>query len=125
MEFENLEKKHAELESELQSLTEKEKALNENVKTLEVEVAIQKLEEKIRAKRKSVERLNSKKKKLEKELEEPETSKITEEPRPEDAEKVEGQETDVMVTVAPVESQEPAQSQEEREEKKEKSIFSF
>lgn len=43
----------------MQSLTEKEKALNENVKTLEVEVAIQKLEERIRAERKAMERLNS------------------------------------------------------------------
>ena len=60
-----------------------------------------------------------------KELNEPETSKITEEQEPEGVEEVEEeQKTDLVVTVAPVEGEEPAQSREQhKEEEKKKHRF--
>jgi len=108
----------------LQSMMEEEKTLKEDIKTLEVNVAIQKPEEKIKVKREAVEKLESKKSDLEKELNEPETPKITEEQKPEGTEEEE-QKTDLIVTVAPVEGEEPAQSQEQHkeEEKKKRRFF--
>ena len=59
-------------------MMEDERTLKEDIKTLEVSVTIQKPEEKIKVKREAVEKLESKKSDLEKELNEPETPKITE-----------------------------------------------
>ena len=64
-----------------------------------------------------MEKLESKKSDLEKELKEPEAVKITEEQEPEGVKGVEEkQTTDLVVTVAPVEGEEPAQSQEQHKE---------
>lgn len=123
IETEGLQKKKEELEGKLQSMMEEEKTLKEDIKTLEVSVAIQKPEEKIKVKREAVEELEFKKSDLEKELNEPETPKITEEQKPEGMEEEE-QKTDLIVTVAPVEGEEPIQSQEQhKEEEKNKHRF--
>lgn len=116
-EVEDPERKKVELEDELQLLTEREKALEEDVKTLEVEVAVRKLEEKIKAKQEAVEKLETKKSELEKEMKEPETSETTEGLKPKDTEGVEEeQETDLTLSAVPDEDHEPTQSQEQHEE---------
>jgi chromosome segregation ATPase len=74
IETEDLQKKKEELEGKLQSMMKEGKTLKD-IKILEVSVAIQKLEEKIKTKREVVEKLEIKKSDLEKELNEPETPK--------------------------------------------------
>jgi len=69
--LEQLQKKKAELETTLKSLRDKEKTLGADVKILEEEVAIQEIEEQLKAKRAIVKRLETKQRGLKKRLKSP------------------------------------------------------
>lgn len=58
-EIEDLQKKKAELEFQLHSLEEKEKILEERARLLEEKLAIKELEQKVRIKTESIEKLES------------------------------------------------------------------
>jgi len=123
-EFESLQNRKEGLEKELQSETEREKTLQEDVKIFEVKVAIKKLEEQLKAKHEAAEKLESKTKDLKTELEKPESAKTTEEQKPEAIEKVDEQEEkDLQVAVIPAENSQPAESQETEKEKQKKYRF--
>lgn len=67
-EIEDLQKKKAELEFQLHSVEEKEKTLEERARLLEEKLAIQQLEEKLKIKAESVEKLESRINELEQKL---------------------------------------------------------
>jgi len=114
-----LQKKRGELENELSSTTQKEAALEKEVKTLEEELAVQ-LEEKIRAKNTVVERLESTRSDLERRLKElrehPKPSQMLEEAL---AKEVEPEEEPVEPTEAVDNDEQPQQTDEMKEKHKE------
>lgn len=83
-ELPDIKKKKVELEFQLRSMEEKERILEERAKMLEEKLEIQELEERLKVKHEVVEQLESKVRDLEKRLkepqEEPEASRITNEP---------------------------------------------
>ena len=79
-EIEDLQKKKAELEFQLHSIEEKEKTLAERARMLEEKLAIHELEEHLKIKNETVEKLESRVRDLERRLKEPETSAIVNEP---------------------------------------------
>ena len=76
-EIEELHKKKAGLESELQSLTEQEQSLDDKVKTLEEKLAIQELNVKVKARQEAVNRFEARVKELEEKLENPQWEEAT------------------------------------------------
>ena len=140
--LEQIQKKKAELKNELQSMEHKERGLGESIKVLEEKMMIHDLEERVKAKRAIVERLEFRKRDLEKRLKEPqkkpEPSPVphmpTPTPAPHGAEKTEEPQRrepmEVTVSAAPAGNQHPKQSAapagpqqpkkpEEKKEKKE------
>ena len=98
--------------------------LEEEVKKLEAEITVKKLEKDVKAKQEAVGLLKSKKSDLERELREQESGIVSERPAPESVEEVEEeQETGVTVTTVPVEEEKPLQSQEESKTEKKKRLF--
>lgn len=102
--LEQFQRKKAELKNELQSMEQREKALGETIKMLEEKMAIQELEEKVKAKRAVVERLESKKRDLVRRLKEPQKREPME----------------VTVSAAPAGSQQPKKPEEQKEKQEEK-----
>ena len=70
-ELEQLQKRRTELENAWKSMEQKEKTLGENIKILEEKLAVQALEEKIKAKNAALAKLESTKSDLEKKLQAP------------------------------------------------------
>ncbi len=114
-ELEQIQKKKSELANELRSMEQREKALAEGIKILEEKFAIQELEEQVKAKRAALDRLESKRKELEKRIKEPQKNPqplpkpSTPGPHvPKGPEKKEPME--VKVSAAPAGNQQPKQS---------------
>ena len=103
----NLQDRRVELKEELHSLTAKEKTLEENVKMLELKLAIQKSCKNIKVKREAVNKLESKRSELEKKLNESEASEV----RLKENEK------------PSLETEKPEQPREQRKEKKKHRFF--
>lgn len=102
--LEQFQRKKAELKNELQSMEQREKALRETIMMLEEKMAIHELEEKVKAKRAVVERLESKKRDLVRRLKEPQKREPME----------------VTVSAAPTGSQQPKKPEEQKEKQEEK-----
>ncbi len=134
-ELEQLEKKRAELKSEWESIEHREKTLANSVKILEEKLAVQELEETVKARRAALEQLENKKMNLEKKLKvpqkNPEPSPMPQKPTA-TSEVIEKMEEPMEVTVsatpaadqqpkqsaAPVQSQHPKKPEERKEKKK-------
>jgi predicted RNase H-like nuclease (RuvC/YqgF family) len=82
-EIEDLQKKKAELEFQLHSIEEKEKTLEEKARLLEEKLAIQQLEQKLKIKTETVEKLESRINELEQNLNPSPTLTAVPEPEPE------------------------------------------
>jgi len=137
--LEQIQKKKAELKNELQSMEQKERALGEGIKVLEERMTIHDLEERVKAKRAVVERLEFRKRDLEKRLKEPqkkaEPSPMPHRPTPtsapQAAEKVEEHQRrepmEVTVSAAPAGPQQPkkpeGKKEKQEEEKKKRKWF--
>ncbi len=127
-ELEELLKEKAQLQKILQSIDEEEKYQEERLRTVEEQMSIQVLKEKIKAKRAVVEQLKSKMWNLEKGLKEsqekPELSPMPQIPKPKVAEKAEEPQRkepmEVMVNAAPAGNQQPKQYEEQQERQQEK-----
>lgn len=70
-ELEELRKRKTQLENELRSFDEQEKAIGTSLRMLEEKMAVHELEEKVKAKRAAVEQLESRKRNLEDQLRKP------------------------------------------------------
>jgi len=120
--LEQIQKKKAELKNELQSMEHKERALGESIKVLEERMTIHDLEERVKAKRAVVERLEFRKRDLEKRLKEPQKKpepspmphRPSPTPAPQATEKTEEPQRreplEVSVSAAPAGDQHPKQS---------------
>lgn len=69
--LDQIEKKRVELKSELQAIEQRERTLGESIRMLEEKLAIRELEDRVRVKRQAMERLESRKRDLERRLSEP------------------------------------------------------
>ncbi len=118
--LEQIQKKKAELKNELQSMEHKERGLGESIKVLEEKMMIHDLEERVKAKRAIVERLEFRKRDLEKRLKEPQKKPDPSQmphrptPAPQAADKAEEPQRrepmEVTVSAAPAGNQHPKQS---------------
>lgn len=122
MEIETLRSKKEELKCELEVEMQKEKSLEENIKILEEKLAIRDIEEKLEAKRESVEKLESIRNELELQFNQPKTQLSTED----DAKKNEQQKeqsTGLLVQEETVSNASPIESVEPSEKKKKRGFF--
>jgi len=123
-ELEQLEKKRAELKSEWESIEHREKTLANSVKILEEKLAVQELEETVKARRAALEQLENKKMNLEKKLKvpqkNPEPSPMPQKPTApsEVIEKTPAADQQPKQSAAPVQSQHPKKPEERKEKKK-------
>jgi chromosome segregation ATPase len=110
-EIENLRARKERLKDELQAEEQKEKSLQEDTEILEEKIEIRDLEKKLEARRESVTQLESKKRELQGQWEQPDKdTKKEEEPKEPSSQ--------LMVNVEPAYNPEPAQSDEQNAQKK-------
>lgn len=126
VELEQLQKKRTELENEQASLEQKEQAMKEDVRKLEIKLLVQ-LEQKIRAKNEVVDKLESMKRDLEKRLEELQENREfslmpkepTPEPEVEEKQEVSTEEVIERARVLVADGSQQVQPEEQKERRKE------